>query len=91
MTFDLIWNKYPKKLGRKAALRHYKASVKTERDFKRIGLALSNYLKSREVREGYVQHGSTWFNNWEDYVTYEELKTGRDNDADIRRLIIRDR
>lgn len=72
--FDEIWNKYPKRQGKKAALRHYKVSVKTEQDYVNIQKALENYLKSEVVKKGFVQNGSTWFNNWKDWIDYQEPK-----------------
>jgi len=68
-NFDEIWARYPAKKGRKAAQRSFKASVKTEQDQKDIHQALDVYLKSETVRNGYVMNGSTWFNNWRDYIT----------------------
>ena len=71
-NFDEIWNAYPKRVGKKAALKHFKASIKTAKDLENIKVALKHYLVSENVSKGYVQNGSTWFNNWEDWVNYEE-------------------
>lgn len=67
-SFEEIWNLYPNKVGRKAAERHFKASVKEEKDFAEIKIALKNYTASDNVRKGFVQNGSTWFNNWRDWI-----------------------
>src|SRR3990167_3245766 len=72
LTFDAIWKKYPKRIGRKAAEKHYKVSVKGEQDYFDILQALENYLKSETVKKGFVQNGSTWFNNWRDWIDYRE-------------------
>lgn len=66
--FNEIWNKYPKGIGKKQALRHFLSSVKTEADFGSIQTALGNYLVSAAVARGFVQNGSTWFNNWRDWI-----------------------
>ena len=66
--FSSLWTKYPNKDGRLAAERHFLATVKTEQDFKDIGLALENYLKSDVVAKGFIKNGSTWFHNWRDWV-----------------------
>ncbi len=76
-NFDNIWSKYPKRVGRKAALKHFYASVKTEKDHDDIHLALENYLKSERVKENFIQNGSTWFNNWRDWIDYTELPCTR--------------
>jgi len=70
-SFEKIWSKYPNKDGKKAAERHFKASVKTEKDWQDINQALQNYLASERVQKGYVKNGSTWFNNWRDWVDYK--------------------
>ncbi len=66
---EKLWPKYPLKDGRKQALKYFDSSVKTEEDLKRITTALDNYL-SHLKRETWKRpkNGSTWFNNWEDWV-----------------------
>jgi len=70
--FNKIYVRYPKKIGKKEAFRHFKASVKTGEDLKKINLALDNYLGSERVANKYIQNASTWFNNWSDWVDYKE-------------------
>jgi hypothetical protein len=70
--FEAIWEQYPSKDGKKAAERHFRSSVKTLEDFEAIKRALKNYLGSERVRKGFVKNGSTWFNNWRDWVNYVE-------------------
>ena len=72
--FDVVWLKYPKRLGRKEALQHFNSTVKTEDDWLNIQKALENYKKTSEVKRGYIKHGSTWFNCWQDYVEYDDSK-----------------
>ena len=68
-TFDLLWRQYPNKQGRKDAIRHYKASVKTEDQITSIKTALENYLGHVADKEPqYIKNGSTWFNQWEDWI-----------------------
>lgn len=68
--FESVWALYPKRLGKKEALRHFNASVKTDQDFKDIHTALERFMQSevakRELK--FVPYGSTWFNNWRDYL-----------------------
>lgn len=68
--FAKLYNRYPRKLGKKAAIRHYYASVKTERDRENIEKALDNYIEhcKKLSSQQYIQHASTWFNNWQDWV-----------------------
>ena len=70
--FEILWKQYPNRIGKKDALRHFRASVKTPEDLTNITKALKNYLASDWVtKEGgkYTQLGKTWFYNWEDWVT----------------------
>jgi len=70
--FNDLWNGYPSKIGRKAAERHYHSSVKTKEDMKNIQIALSSYKNSKRVKDGFIMNGSSWFNNWKDWVEYKE-------------------
>lgn len=70
--FEALWAQYPRRLGKKDALRHFKASVKTQADWEAIQRALVNYKASKEVQGGFVKHGSGWFNNWRDYENWQE-------------------
>jgi len=72
ILFEEIWGRYLRKIGKKAAERHFKASVKTKKDWEDINKALDNYLKSERVLKGIIQDGSTWFNNWRDWVDYKD-------------------
>lgn len=70
--FENLWIKYPKKIGKKNAERHFSASVITEQDCKEIEIALEHYLKSERVFKGFIQNADTWFNNWKDWVNFKE-------------------
>jgi DNA-binding transcriptional ArsR family regulator len=68
--FEQIWKKYPSRAGKKAAFKHFQRTVKTKEDWDNINKALDNYLSSRRVNQGYIQNGSTWFNQWEDWINW---------------------
>ena len=72
-NFDEIWSKYPKRLGKKQAEKHFKSSVKTDKDWEDINKALINYCQTDNVKSNskYIQNGSTWFNNWRDWIDKE--------------------
>ena len=66
-----LWNLYPKKLGKKQAMIHLRSSVKTEQDYEDCKNAIETYIsecKKNNTNEQYIKHGSTFFNNWRDYV-----------------------
>jgi hypothetical protein len=66
--FVEVWERYPNKDGRQQAEKHFNATVKTGEDFNNIKKALNNYLESKHVKAGFIKNGSTWFNNWRDWV-----------------------
>jgi len=66
--FMFLWDKYPNQDGKIAAERHFKSTVKTDKDWEDIQTALGNYLKSEPVAKGFIKNGSTWFNNWRDWI-----------------------
>lgn len=70
--FAARWELYPNKDGRKAAARHWKASVKTSKDVQEFDRALSNYLEHLHVTGYRAKQGATWFNNWRDWVDWKE-------------------
>lgn len=75
--FFQVWARYPKAVGRKAAYRHFKASIKGVEDIRGINLALDNYLahlKANGTDLQYTQNGSTWFNDWQSWVTRPSAK-----------------
>lgn len=73
-AFESVWGLYPRKIGKEAAARHFKAQVKTAEDFARIQKALSNFIadvRKKATAEEYIPHGSTWFNHqWKDWASY---------------------
>ena len=76
--FEDIWKRYPNKDGKKDALKHFKATVKGNGDWDKINLALDNYLAHLQVETWKKpKNGSTWFNNWEDWVEVKVEKPKR--------------
>ena len=68
--FNKIWEKYPNKDGKKLALGHFLVSVNSQKNWDDINIALRNYLGSDTVKKGYIKNGSTFFNNWKDWVNF---------------------
>lgn len=76
--FEEIWEKYPGGVGKKKSLSYFKSSVLTDQDLININKALDNYIISERVKNGYIQNGPTWFNNWKDWINYKEKGHGKD-------------
>lgn len=72
-VFEEIWSGYPERDGRKKALLCFSSSVDTERDCKDIRSALRNYKDHLDAHEWKrPKLGSTWFNNWRDWIDKTE-------------------
>ena len=84
--FETLWAQYPNKDGKKAALKHYISSVKTDQDKSDIQKAINNYIASDRVRNGYIKNGATWFNNWKDWIEYKDSKSETTETRDIRMI-----
>jgi len=67
--FEEAWSKYPNKQGKSQAYRHYLASVKTHAESQQAIVAMQNYLRCERVAKGFIQNGSTWFNQWRDWIS----------------------
>jgi len=80
--FENIWKEYPSKVGKKQALKHFINSIETKEDLKLIYQALDNYKRSKRVKNGFIQNGSTWFNNWRDWIISPESPNKLDNISD---------
>jgi hypothetical protein len=74
--FEVVWARYPRKLGKDEAARHFKAQVTTTKDFLDIQHALDRFkskLQKDATEERFIPHGSTWFNKrWRDWINYTE-------------------
>ena len=86
-VFEELWIKYPNKDGKKLSLRAFNTSVSTEQDIADIRLALENYLKSDKVKKGFIKNGSTWFNNWRDWVVPPISEANSDVPESLRRFV----
>ena len=76
--FGMIWEDYPQKgrVGKKLAYKYFCSSVKDYATAKRCAEALDKYRESDRVNRGYIQNATTFFNNWQDWETYENGSTG---------------
>lgn len=72
--FEKRWQSYPSKDGRKEAFRHFKATVTAE-NIPLLDAALDKYLTHLSLPQNSYKrpkNGSTWFNNWQDWVKWVE-------------------
>jgi len=77
-NFDEIYRLYPRKLGKKRGYEILRREIKSDTDFKSCMRAATNYAKWVETsgtEERYVQHFSTWCNNWEEWLNSDPNST----------------
>lgn len=73
IEFEKLWALYPRKQGKKSALRHYKAWRKADKThtYDLMLSKLTNYLKYRKIKGislEFTPYGSTWF-----YSHYDDI------------------
>lgn len=78
--FEVLWDRYPRKDGKKKALVHYKAARRDGVTFETISQGLNKYLeyiRLEKIQTRYIKIGSTWFCGrcWDD-----EYKTGTETE-----------
>ena len=76
--FETVWAKYPRKVGRKDAYRHYKAARKKGTSFEEVYNGVLRYAEAMAGEdEQYIAHGSAWFNGhrWEDSDVHPRART----------------
>ena len=78
--FELLWNKYPKRVGKKEALYYYNEALKKGETFDTIEQWLDNYieyLKNEYIPDITIKNGSNWFKGecWDDdyEVSYHNI------------------
>ena len=69
--FEFLWDKYPKKIGKSAALYYYNKAIKNGESFDAISEGLDNYIKYIEengTQDLFIKNASTWFKSecWND-------------------------
>jgi hypothetical protein len=74
-AFESLWSAYPRREGKKSARRHFDATVQTDEALAEITEALRRYIHHLEIMKTeakYIKMGSTWFNDWLEWATFEE-------------------
>ena len=91
--FEIVWSKYPRKVGRKDAYRHYKAARKKGTTFDEVYNGVLKYAEAMQGQdEQYIAHGSAWFNGhrWEDDVSPHKPRPHNPTMAELHQLPIID-
>jgi len=72
--FQDFWESLPPQMlnHRSEAERLYDESVRSQEDYEALKLALSRYLKTKRVAEGFYQNLDTWMRDWQGWLKYED-------------------
>lgn len=74
MEIEKLYEKYPRKLGKKAGMK--KLSKFSDSKLIELNKAIDNYLiliERENIKKEYIKHFSTFVNNYEDYLEVEIL------------------
>ena len=80
--FEKLWQYYPNKKGKEEARKKYLLARKNGTTYEEVANGLKNYItyiKSENIEEKYIKHGSTWFNQkcWNDDYKITKKPTGK--------------
>ena len=76
--FENLWAKYPRKLGKETAKKSFIKLREKGIPLDDIQIAVTNYVSHINMEgtaEKYIKHGSTFFNQWEDWKTVETTQS----------------
>lgn len=70
-AFDRFWNRYPRKVEKKAARKRFDQAVKAGADPERIVAGAAQYAGADTVQRGFIKHPTTWLNAgcWDDDIS----------------------
>lgn len=69
--FNEFWEKYPRKMGKTLASKRFKSNIKKESDYRLLMQAIdryNQYIDNKNIQIEYIKHGSTWMNEWKDWI-----------------------
>lgn len=86
--FNKLWEYYPNKKGKDQAKNKYILARKQGTTYEEVAQGLKNYInyiKSTNIEERYIKHGSTWFNQkcWNDDYSVSSASNKNDSQMEI--------
>lgn len=72
-SFDLefLYSLYPRKIGKKKGIEKLKTVIKSQEIYNKVKQAITeyrNYCTNQKIEATFIQHFSTFINNWEDWL-----------------------
>lgn len=74
-NLESAYDLYPRKIGKTKGLQKLAKDIQSQEDFDALLVAIKHYCDSREVRDGYIRHFSTFVIDWRDWVDPETGST----------------
>jgi hypothetical protein len=72
--FEVLYQKYPRKIGKSEGIKRCKAQIKTETDYQDLSLAIdrySSYLRQQGTEAKHIKHFSSFMSVWRDWLDPE--------------------
>lgn len=69
--FEILYEKYPRKLGKQKGIDKCKAQIKCEQDYLELSTAIDrylNYLRAQGTEAKYIKHFDTFMTTWRDWL-----------------------
>lgn len=86
--FDIVYNKYPKKVGKKKGIECLRRSIKTIEQYNMLMQSVVNYTKLTEKTETqFIKQFSTFSNCWEDYIEIELSGIDKEREESFKRIL----
>lgn len=73
--FDLIYKKYPRKIGKQKGITSLKTKIKNQEEYEALGRAVSNYARyceANSIEAKFIKHFSSFVSVWQDWIEYPE-------------------
>lgn len=75
--FEEAWALFPRKEGKSKAFIKFRKTVKSDDDYEKLKTAIKNFrtkIVTEDIAPKFIMHGSTFFNNWVDYVDWKPVE-----------------
>lgn len=75
--FEILYQKYPLKLGKSKGIERCEREIKTEEDYRNLSVAIDRYrshIKAQGIEEKFIKHFSTFMSTWRDWLSVQLKK-----------------
>ena len=75
LDFETLYQKYPRKIGKKKGIDICLRKIKTQSDFEKLDQAIKNYSEycdNHQTDKKFIKHFSTFMGSWEDWIGVSE-------------------